>query len=275
MSRRATTSPAPPASTATTTATTPKSTKTRCPSPKRRASASPARDVAGVKNITRKVIRTLEGLGHQQLLEDEDEDEDEEGEVAHAVVQGDNRNINTVMDKGKARAVEDVARKVDWEIPRKASPYTKHLPTRRDARAVVRAGERVHERVLGFLMRESEKHSTNGTLWYILGVNFALTFYPIDVATVAVLMALSLPFWAPSLCALPRTRFPLTNTSPRRLVIGRAPCQRARGGGRAGGYVCRLASRTQAGDTAPFVCVSVGKEEAGCGTAFFLTFFLR
>jgi diacylglycerol kinase (CTP) len=70
-----------------------------------------------VKNITRKVIRTLEGLGNQQLLEDEDE----EGEVERAVIQGDNRNINsTNMDKGKARAVEDPIRKVDWEIPRKA-----------------------------------------------------------------------------------------------------------------------------------------------------------
>ncbi|KAJ6545916.1 hypothetical protein DFH09DRAFT_1508909 [Mycena vulgaris] len=37
-------------------------------------------------------------------------------------------------------------------------------------------------------MCESERHGTNGTLWYILGVNFALTFYPIDVATVAILV---------------------------------------------------------------------------------------
>ncbi|KAJ6510881.1 hypothetical protein C8R45DRAFT_965463 [Mycena sanguinolenta] len=38
---------------------------------------------------------------------------------------------------------------------------------------------------LGFLMRESERTSTNGILWYILGV------YPIDVATVAILMCVS------------------------------------------------------------------------------------
>ncbi|KAJ7793398.1 hypothetical protein B0H13DRAFT_2171990, partial [Mycena leptocephala] len=43
----------------------------------------------------------------------------------------------------------------------------------------VPAVERVYERLLGFLMRESER--------YILGVNFALTFYPIDVAIVAIL----------------------------------------------------------------------------------------
>jgi hypothetical protein len=35
---------------------------------------------------------------------------------------------------------------------------------------------------------------TNGTLWYILGVNFALTFYPIDVATVAILMCVPFCF---------------------------------------------------------------------------------
>lgn len=66
--------------------------------------------------------------------------------------------------------------------------------------------ERLYERLLGFLMRESEKarvplpltldykltsstqKSTNGVIWYILGVNFALQFYPRDVATVAILM---------------------------------------------------------------------------------------
>ncbi|KAJ7279378.1 hypothetical protein C8J57DRAFT_1712458 [Mycena rebaudengoi] len=199
MPRRATTSPTPQAaaaaSTATTTATTTKSTKTRRPSPKRRASASPARDVAGVKNITRKVVRTLEGLGHQQLLEDEVE----EGEVERAVVQGDNRNINTAMDKGKARAVEDVIRKVDWEIPRKvfhssigtvhhALCLTPSISPRAvtlvlwSALAVIAPAlpvvERIYECVLGFLVRESERHGTNGTLWYIPSVNVALTCYP-------------------------------------------------------------------------------------------------
>jgi len=48
--------------------------------------------------------------------------------------------------------------------------------------------ERVYERFLGFLMRESEKNSINGVVWYILGVNFALSFYPQDVATVAILI---------------------------------------------------------------------------------------
>jgi hypothetical protein len=32
------------------------------------------------------------------------------------------------------------------------------------------------------------QNSVNGVVWYILGVNFVLTFYPIDIATVAILM---------------------------------------------------------------------------------------
>ncbi|KXN80610.1 CTP-dependent diacylglycerol kinase 1 [Leucoagaricus sp. SymC.cos] len=44
----------------------------------------------------------------------------------------------------------------------------------------------MYERFLGFLMHESEKNSTNGVVWYILGVNFTLQFYPRDVATVAI-----------------------------------------------------------------------------------------
>jgi len=64
---------------------------------------------------------------------------------------------------------------------------------------------RTYEHMLGFLMRESEKvrhphvylcppsftffqTSINGVVWYILGVNFVLSFYPQDVATVAILM---------------------------------------------------------------------------------------
>jgi len=33
-----------------------------------------------------------------------------------------------------------------------------------------------------------KKKTTNGILWYILGVNFALTFYPVDVAAVSILI---------------------------------------------------------------------------------------
>ncbi|KAJ6545844.1 hypothetical protein DFH09DRAFT_927596, partial [Mycena vulgaris] len=184
------------------------------PVPRRRASASPARD-AGVKGITRKVIRTLEGLGHlDPALEAEAdaEEDDDEHEVARALAaHADARRV------GKLRALGPGAekKKIDWEIPRKVfhssigfitlglyltpsmSPRTVALVLW-SALAVIAptdfvllrnpAVERVYERALGFLMRESERHGTNGTLWYILGVNFALTFYPIDVATVAILM---------------------------------------------------------------------------------------
>ncbi|KXN89285.1 CTP-dependent diacylglycerol kinase 1, partial [Leucoagaricus sp. SymC.cos] len=48
--------------------------------------------------------------------------------------------------------------------------------------------EKVYERFLGFLMRKNEKNSTNGVIWYILGVNVALQFSPRDVATAAILI---------------------------------------------------------------------------------------
>ncbi|KAJ6530263.1 hypothetical protein B0H19DRAFT_1273920 [Mycena capillaripes] len=177
------------------------------PPPRRRSSASPSPAV-GVKGVTRKVIRTLEGLGHAMEADADDEAEDET-EVA-AALKADRR-------QGKQRALEGAAevKKIDWEIPRKVlhssigfitlglyltpsiSPRAVTLvlwsalaviaPT--DAvRLRVPAVERVYERCLGFLMRESERTGTNGTLWYMLGVNFALTFYPIDVATVAILI---------------------------------------------------------------------------------------
>jgi len=37
-------------------------------------------------------------------------------------------------------------------------------------------------------MRESEKKTVNGVVWYILGVNFVLSVYPRDVATVSILI---------------------------------------------------------------------------------------
>ncbi|KAJ7457403.1 hypothetical protein FB451DRAFT_1564240 [Mycena latifolia] len=206
----------------------PSSSQSPPPAPRRRASASPSRD-AGVKGITRKVIRTLEGLGHPALSEADDEADDEH-EVARALAADAERRA------GKQRAIHPSAgapqKKIDWEIPRKVfhssigfitlglyltpsmSPRTVAL-TLWAALAVIGpsefvrlrapAVERVYERALGFLMRESERHGTNGTLWYILGVNFALTFYPIDVATVAILMCVlppCLPSCLPPLLAV-------------------------------------------------------------------------
>ncbi|KAJ6545867.1 hypothetical protein DFH09DRAFT_1367557 [Mycena vulgaris] len=215
------------------------------PVPRRRASASPARDV-GVKGITRKVIRTLEGLGHlDPALEAEAdaEEDDDEHEVARALAaDAEARRVGA----GKQRAVgggDEEDRLGDPEegvslvyrgvgfitlglyLTPSMSPRTVVLVLW-SALAVIAptdivrlrnpAVERVYERALGFLMRESERHGTNGTLWYILGVNFALTFYPIDVATVAILILL--PFSSP-LCSFLRS----SASSPPFLFLSPAP----------------------------------------------------
>ncbi|KAJ7834949.1 hypothetical protein B0H13DRAFT_2426294 [Mycena leptocephala] len=188
------------------------------PVPRRRSSASPS-PAAGVKGVTRKVIRTLEGLGHA-VVETDTDDDPEESEVAEAL-RADRRHgkQRATMDGAPNGVVGEAKKKIDWEIPRKVFHSSigfitlgLYLTPSMSARAVtlvlwsalaviaptdvvrlrVPAVERVYERLLGFLMRESERTGTNGTLWYILGVNFALTFYPIDVATVAILMA-----WSP------------------------------------------------------------------------------
>ncbi|KAI0349607.1 hypothetical protein OH77DRAFT_1431886 [Trametes cingulata] len=48
--------------------------------------------------------------------------------------------------------------------------------------------EWLFERCVGFLMRESEKKHTNGVIWYIIGVIFVLSVYPLDIATVSILI---------------------------------------------------------------------------------------
>ncbi|KAJ7842791.1 hypothetical protein B0H14DRAFT_3456535 [Mycena olivaceomarginata] len=183
------------------------------PAHRRRSSASPSPSTGSVQVVTRKVIRTLEGLGHaiEDVPDDEHHEMEDETEVA-AALRADKR-------QGKQRAQPEV-KKIDWEIPRKVfhssigfitlglyltpsiAPRTVTVvlwsalaviaPTD-VVRLRVPAVERVYERLLGFLMRESERTGTNGTLWYILGCNFALTFYPIDVATVSILMCVSSP----------------------------------------------------------------------------------
>jgi diacylglycerol kinase (CTP) len=67
------------------------------------------------------------------------------------------------------------------------------------------AFERCYERLLGLLMRESEKvarlslfttkskvarsqSSVNGVVWYLVGVIFVLSLYPRDVAVEAILL---------------------------------------------------------------------------------------
>lgn len=50
------------------------------------------------------------------------------------------------------------------------------------------AFERFYERVLGFLMRESEKDKVNGVVWYLIGVISSLHFFPEDIACVSVMI---------------------------------------------------------------------------------------
>ena len=48
--------------------------------------------------------------------------------------------------------------------------------------------ERIYERVLGFLMRESEKDKVNGVVWYLVGVITSLHFFPEDIACVSIMI---------------------------------------------------------------------------------------
>ncbi|KAI0040603.1 hypothetical protein FA95DRAFT_852551 [Auriscalpium vulgare] len=113
-----------------------------------------------------------------------------------------------------ADAAVKAVKKVDWEIPRKALHssigfLTLYLYTSGgsiERVVVVLAGalcvivpadvlrlnwprfERIYERALGFLMRESEKKQSNGVIWYILGVLFVLSLYPKDIAVMSILI---------------------------------------------------------------------------------------
>ncbi|THU89911.1 hypothetical protein K435DRAFT_676907 [Dendrothele bispora CBS 962.96] len=203
----------------------------------RRRSASPrvsfsssklSPEPSGVQNITRKVIRKLEGLGHVDVIEVDENDNDsneekeredsEMGEVAQSLLNGHGNGIASIKASEQSKAVQTKKngekKKIDWEIPRKllhssigfftiylylsqGSPRNVIIVLWSSLCIIVPADilrlrsprfEKIYERALGFLMRESEKHTTNGVIWYILGVNFALTFYPLDVATVAILI---------------------------------------------------------------------------------------
>ncbi|KAG5644854.1 hypothetical protein DXG03_007584 [Asterophora parasitica] len=205
----------------------------------------------GVKNITRKVIRTLEGLGHLEDMTEREQDEcdSETSEVDATGVAHphDGLRLRQPQQNGSAAAVAPPqVKKIDWEIPRKLLHssigfftlylYLSNGSVHRvvvvlwSALAVIVPADilrlrwpafaRVYERLLGFLMRESERKSTNGVIWYILGVNFALTFYPQDVATVAILIL----SWADTTAStFGRLLGPLTPPLPRRTPVLRLP----------------------------------------------------
>lgn len=114
----------------------------------------------------------------------------------------------------RASPLASVKPKIDWEVPRKAlhssigvvvlalyaSSFT--IPPLVSVLSVLLVAifvldlirlnnprfEELYELVCGPLMRESEKHKINGTVWYLIGVIFVLTFYPADIAVVSILI---------------------------------------------------------------------------------------
>ncbi|GAA5901202.1 hypothetical protein JCM6882_006142 [Rhodosporidiobolus microsporus] len=47
--------------------------------------------------------------------------------------------------------------------------------------------ERAYEGLLGYFMRESERHAINGTLYYLIGVLLCLSLYPRDIAVLSII----------------------------------------------------------------------------------------
>ncbi|KAG9054008.1 hypothetical protein FS842_006487 [Serendipita sp. 407] len=129
------------------------------------------------------------------------------------------------MTNGALRSVEAViaspnvpisppVKKIDWEIPRKTLhssigiivsclyAFSFTIPPIVAVLSILLAGislidfvrlrnpniERLYEKSVGFLMRESEKHKVNGTVWYLIGVILVLTFYPADIAVLSILI---------------------------------------------------------------------------------------
>jgi diacylglycerol kinase (CTP) len=107
-----------------------------------------------------------------------------------------------------------VKKPVDWEIPRKTLHssigfftiylYTSHgspqyvIVALSTALAVLipidflrlryPSFELAFEKCVGMFMRDSEKKSSNGVIWYILGVNAVLSTLPLDIAVVSILI---------------------------------------------------------------------------------------
>ncbi|KAJ6545848.1 hypothetical protein DFH09DRAFT_1367549 [Mycena vulgaris] len=204
------------------------------PAPRRRASASPARD-ARVKGITRKVIRTLEGLGHlDPALEAEAdaEEDDDEHEVTRALAaDAEARRVGAGKQRASMGGGDEEDRLGDPEegfitlglyLTPSMSPRTVALVLW-NALAVIAptdfvrlrspAAERVYERALGFLMFESELHGTNGTLWYILGTHVrAVLLFSLSCSSISTFSATSpssLPsILSPSPCVFSSPPFP-------------------------------------------------------------------
>ncbi|KAI0301288.1 hypothetical protein BC826DRAFT_1101912 [Russula brevipes] len=121
---------------------------------------------------------------------------------------GNNGHANGMVHQDNTTVPTTRAKKIDWEVPRKllhssigfvtlylyasnGSPERVVITLSSAMLIIVPADilrlnyppfERTYERVLGSLMRESEKKHTNGVIWYIIGVVVVLSLYPRDVA---------------------------------------------------------------------------------------------
>ncbi|KAF8462477.1 hypothetical protein JB92DRAFT_3136745 [Gautieria morchelliformis] len=173
----------------------------RSPRPSTR-SPSPTAVAMGIGKLTRRNPRRLSHSGSNgNLLHDI-------GEDAIHTLETRQYDEDTYPLKGQK------VKKIDWEIPRKTFHssigflvvplYTSGFSARpviiilSGALAIISAAEvlrfrnaafaRFYERILGPLMRNSEKHKVNGVVWYILGVLFSLIIYPLDVAVVSILI---------------------------------------------------------------------------------------
>ncbi|KAF8638839.1 hypothetical protein AX17_001897 [Amanita inopinata Kibby_2008] len=241
--------------------------KKRSPSPLISFTAAPLpNETKGVKNITREVMRSLEGLGHFGFIDtqgrmvgiDEQPDDGAIRGTESETLKQRQRHVNGQAKRENGSARNGMTRngsaqnagvetlKIDWEIPRKILHssigfFTLYLYVSEGSvrntvimlwsaltiivpadiiRLRFPAFERVYERVLGFLMRESEKNTSNGVIWYILGVNLVLSFYPTDVAVVAILIL----SWADTTASTFGRMFGRrTPPLPRRLPLLRLP----------------------------------------------------
>jgi len=121
---------------------------------------------------------------------------------------------NGIAPTDKTIAPTAQVKKIDWEIPRKVLHssigfvtlylYASHGSPERvvvmlsSAMLIIVPAdilrlnhppfERSYEKVLGPLMRESEKKHSNGVIWYIIGVVFVLSLYPLDIAVLSIMI---------------------------------------------------------------------------------------
>ncbi|KAG8215954.1 hypothetical protein J3R82DRAFT_7934 [Butyriboletus roseoflavus] len=138
-------------------------------------------------------------------------------------------------------AAKSNASAIDWEVPRKALHssigfFTLYLYTSNgDRQRVIIALssavallipidilrlrypslEYAFEKCVGIFMRDSEKKSSNGVIWYILGVNIVLVALPLDIAVVSVLI-----LYGSRTPRLPKRLFGIFPLAPRKSLAG-------------------------------------------------------